>query len=245
MRADNQGEGGILALTALLPAKPGRPSRGRPVDRPILIGLGIFGAALLYGDGMITPAITVLGAVEGLQVATPLFSPYVLPLSVAIMVGIFVIQQFGTHRVGRPLRTRDDGLVRHDRRARRSHGSCSEPAVLGAFDPRHAVRSSSTTAGTDSWCWARSCSRSRAARRCTPTWGTSGSGRSGWPGSALVLPALLLNYFGQGALSCCDPAPRSSRSSSWRRAGCSTRSWSLRRWPRSSRRRRSSPAPSR
>jgi len=67
MRADNQGEGGILALTALL------PTRGRMA--PVLIGLGIFGAALLYGDGMITPAISVLGAVEGLQVEMPLFAP--------------------------------------------------------------------------------------------------------------------------------------------------------------------------
>ena len=101
MKADNQGEGGILALTALLPDSTGRPSRGRlAADRPLLIALGIFGAALLYGDGMITPAITVLGAIEGLQVATPFFSPYVLPLSVAIIVGIFVIQRFGTHRVG-------------------------------------------------------------------------------------------------------------------------------------------------
>ena len=68
MRADNQGEGGILALTALLPSRPGNGPRW-----PIFVLMGTFGAALLYGDGMITPAITVLGAVEGLKVATPLF----------------------------------------------------------------------------------------------------------------------------------------------------------------------------
>src|SRR2546426_6448140 len=79
MRADNQGEGGILALTALVPI------RGKGAT-PVLIALGIFGAALLYGDGMITPAISVLGAVEGLQVETPLFAPYVVPMSVAILV---------------------------------------------------------------------------------------------------------------------------------------------------------------
>ena len=67
----------------------------------MLIALGIFGAALLYGDGMITPAITVLGAVEGLKVATPLFDSYVVPIAVAILVGIFAIQQQGTHLVGR------------------------------------------------------------------------------------------------------------------------------------------------
>src|SRR5687768_16956417 len=72
MRADNQGEGGILALTALLPQRsPANPRW------PVLVLMGIFGAALLYGDGMITPAITVLGAVEGLKVATPLFEPFV------------------------------------------------------------------------------------------------------------------------------------------------------------------------
>src|SRR5882672_7009321 len=98
MRADNQGEGGILALTALVPARGMAAARRA---RPILIGLGIFGAALLYGDGMITPAISVLGAVEGLQVETPLFAPYVVPMSVAILVVLFLFQKYGTHRVGR------------------------------------------------------------------------------------------------------------------------------------------------
>jgi KUP system potassium uptake protein len=93
MRADNQGEGGILALTALLPT-------GIPMA-PVLIGLGIFGAALLYGDGMITPAISVLSAVEGLQVETPLFAPYVVPMAVAILVVLFLFQKYGTHSVGR------------------------------------------------------------------------------------------------------------------------------------------------
>ena len=85
LRADNHGEGGILALTALIPAGVARSTK------PVLIGLGIFGAALLYGDGMITPAITVLGAIEGLKVVTPLFEPYVVPLTVAILVGVFYI----------------------------------------------------------------------------------------------------------------------------------------------------------
>ena len=96
MRADNQGEGGILALTALLPQNNG--TRGR---WPLLVLMGLFGAALLYGDGMITPAITVLGAVEGLKVATPFFDPYVVPVTVVILVGVFAIQRHGTHRVGR------------------------------------------------------------------------------------------------------------------------------------------------
>ncbi len=76
MRADNQGEGGILTLTALIPGRNGvrEGTRGVAVGRPILILLGIFGAALLYGEGMITPAISILGAVEGLSVATPVFT---------------------------------------------------------------------------------------------------------------------------------------------------------------------------
>src|SRR5215203_5082467 len=96
MRADNQGEGGILALTALLP----QGSDGR-TRWAVLILMGIFGAALLYGDGMITPAITVLGAVEGIKVATPLFEPYVVPVAVVILIAVFAIQRHGTHSVGR------------------------------------------------------------------------------------------------------------------------------------------------
>src|SRR5687767_178352 len=93
LRADNKGEGGILSLTSLLPPR----GSGAPVG---LVLLGLFGAALLYGDGMITPAITVLGAIEGITVATPLFETYVVPLAVGILVGVFVIQRHGTHRVG-------------------------------------------------------------------------------------------------------------------------------------------------
>ena len=94
MRADNQGEGGILALTALLPAREG-------LRWSTLVLLGIFGACLLYGDGIITPAITVLGAIEGLKVATPLFDRYVVPIAVVILIGVFAIQRHGTDRVGR------------------------------------------------------------------------------------------------------------------------------------------------
>jgi KUP system potassium uptake protein len=94
MRADNQGEGGILALVALL--KP--VSRGRGLS--VVVGLGLFGAALLYGDGLITPAISVLSAVEGLKVATPVFEPYVVSLTVGILLALFFVQPYGTGRVG-------------------------------------------------------------------------------------------------------------------------------------------------
>ena len=96
LRADNHGEGGIMALTAL--ATPIR--RLAPSARPVLILLGIFGAALLYGDGIITPAISVLSAVEGLTVVTPFFGPYVIPLTAAIIVGLFLVQSKGTAKIG-------------------------------------------------------------------------------------------------------------------------------------------------
>src|SRR5581483_10684358 len=92
MRADNHGEGGILALAALL-----GPVRARPV----VLSLGLFGAALLYGDGAITPAISVLSAMEGLNVATPLFEPYVVPLTVVILLVLFAIQWHGTATIGK------------------------------------------------------------------------------------------------------------------------------------------------
>ena len=98
MRADNHGDGGILALLALvMPTQgSGRARRGRLA----LILLGLVGAALLWADGMITPAITVLGAIEGLEVATPVFRPFVVPIAVAILVGLFVVQKRGTARIG-------------------------------------------------------------------------------------------------------------------------------------------------
>ena len=96
MRADNKGEGGILALMALV----SQQSAKQTGTRASLIALGLFGAALLYGDGMITPAISVLGAVEGLQVATVFFEPYVVPVAVVILIGLFLIQSHGTERIG-------------------------------------------------------------------------------------------------------------------------------------------------
>ena len=129
MRADNQGEGGILALTALIPASPGKNGNA-------LILLGVFGAALLYGDGMITPAITVLGAIEGLNVATPFFEP----LRRADRGGHpdwRLCRAAARHRSGRPLlRSDHGGLVRAARRAGPAVDSfrslaCSAPSIRG------------------------------------------------------------------------------------------------------------------
>jgi KUP system potassium uptake protein len=200
MRADNQGEGGILALTALLPQPDDGGSRGR-----VLILMGLFGAALLYGDGMITPAITVLGAVEGLKLTTPLFDPYVVPLSVAILMVVFAIQRHGTHRVGRlfgPVMVvwfvviAVLGIVSMAR----------QPIVLTAVDPRYA----SSFFQDNGW-------HGFAVLGAVFLVVTGGEAlyadmghfgkrpiRLAW--FALVLPALLLNYFGQGALLLENPA---------------------------------------
>ena len=135
MRADNHGEGGIIALTALV-SPPSRPARGAG---RLLVLAGLFGAALLYGDSMITPAISVLSAVEGLRVATPVFEPFVLPITVLILVALFSVQSRGTARVGAvfgpimvlwflSLAALGAGeIIRH-------------PQVLAALDPRYALR---------------------------------------------------------------------------------------------------------
>lgn len=96
MRADNHGEGGIIALTALV-SPPSETPKG---SRKLLVLIGLFGAALLYGDSMITPAISVLSAIEGLEVATPVFQPYVIPITVVILIGLFSVQRRGTAGIG-------------------------------------------------------------------------------------------------------------------------------------------------
>ena len=96
MKADNDGEGGILALTALII----RQSRENRRERWLLVAIGLFGAALLYGDGMITPAISVLSAVEGLQIIAPAFGSLVIPVTIGILAVLFFMQHHGTAKVG-------------------------------------------------------------------------------------------------------------------------------------------------
>jgi KUP system potassium uptake protein len=206
MRADNQGEGGVLALTALVPGRIG--ARGGPArlaeGRPTLIALGIFGTALLYGDGMITPAISVLSAVEGLEVTTPLLRPYVIPVTVAILVALFLIQQNGTHRVGRLfgpvmiiwfVTIASLGLIWIVR----------EPSVLGAFDPRHAIAFFRDNGFAGFAVLGAVFLVVTGGEALYADMGHFGRKpiRLAW--FALVLPALLLNYFGQGALLLLDP----------------------------------------
>ncbi|MGH9240614.1 MAG: potassium transporter Kup [Vicinamibacterales bacterium] len=196
LRADNKGEGGILSLTSLLPPR----GSGAPVG---LVLLGLFGAALLYGDGMITPAITVLGAIEGITVATPVFEPYVVPVSVFILIVVFSVQQYGTHRIGRmygPIMVvwfvvlAVLGLTWIVR----------QPVVLGAINPVHAIAFFRDN-GLHSIAVL-------GAVFLVVTGGESLYADLGHFGRrpiriawfTLVLPSLLLNYFGQGALLLTD-----------------------------------------
>jgi KUP system potassium uptake protein len=207
MRADNQGEGGILALTALVPPREEAGERtglDSLLSRPTLILLGIFGAALLYGDGMITPAISVLGAVEGLRVATPVFDSYIVPLSVAILIGLFFVQKYGTNRVGGLfgpvmvlwfLTISILGIIAIAR----------VPSVLGAFNPFHAVhffRQNGLHGFTVLGAVFLAVTGGEALYADMGHFGKKPI-RFAW--FSLVLPALLLNYFGQGALLLQNP----------------------------------------
>ncbi len=135
LRFDNRGEGGILALMGLVGMDKNRSANVRRV----LIVLGVFGAALLYGDGMITPAISVLSAVEGLEIATPFFKPYVIPLTILVLIVLFFFQRRGTAGVGAvfgPIM-----LVWFSTLALMGiRGILWQPSVLFAINPMHAVR---------------------------------------------------------------------------------------------------------
>ena len=199
MRADNQGEGGILALTSLIQ----RPSTTRGA-RYALILLGIVGAALLYGDGMITPAITVLSAIEGVKVATPVLEPYVIPVAVAILAVVFGIQQYGTHRVGRlfgPVM-----LVWFSVLAILGVSwIVRQPSVIAAVNPAYAVaffRDNGWHGFTVLGAVFLVVTGGEALYADMGHFGKQPI-RLAWFG--LVLPALLLNYFGQGALLLLNP----------------------------------------
>jgi KUP system potassium uptake protein len=195
MRADNQGEGGVLALVSLV-LRAVRPGARR---QRVAIGLAMIGAALFYGDGILTPAISVLSAVEGLKVATPAFEPYIVPAAVAILSGLFLLQRRGTGGVGvlfGPVMClwfavlAVLGLLQ----------IVANPAVLGALNPSHAI------ALFGSYQWQAFVALGAVVLAVTGAealyidMGHFGRRpiRLAWLG--FVLPALLLNYFGQGAL---------------------------------------------
>ncbi len=121
MRADNRGEGGILALMSLIGANGFKPGF------KILTAMGLLGAALIYGDGVITPAISVLSALEGVNVASDGFKPYVMPMAVLILVALFATQRFGTEKIGRAFGPIMLALVPRDRACSACLPSCAIP----------------------------------------------------------------------------------------------------------------------
>jgi KUP system potassium uptake protein len=197
MRADNQGEGGILALTALATPDDGpRPRRG---GRWALILLGLFGTALLYGDGMITPAISVLSAVEGTTLASERMADFVVPLSVVILIALFAMQPRGTGKIGKvfgPVMLVWFivlGLLGL------SH-VLKNPAVLAALNPGHGVEFFRENTFAGFLALGSIFLVVTGGEALYADMGHFGKRpiKLGW--YSLVLPALLLNYFGQGAL---------------------------------------------
>jgi KUP system potassium uptake protein len=201
MRADNRGEGGILALTAL--ALRSVPKKGRRQE--IIIAVGLMGAALFYGDSVLTPAISVLSAVEGLKVATPAFEPYVLPIVIVLLVVLFSLQSHGTERVGRvfgPVMTLwfvTLGLlgIIH---------IFDNPRVLLALNPYYAIDTFVRFPGTSFILLGAVILAVTGAEALYTDMGHFGAQpiRLAWLG--LVFPSLLLNYFGQGALLLTTPS---------------------------------------
>ncbi len=200
MQADNRGEGGILALLALL--RPRVNVRGR---RWLLIMAGLFGSALLYGDGIITPAISVLGAMEGLAVAAPALQHWVIWISLVIIVGLFAVQKHGTAAVGKmfgPVTSVWFVCIA----ALGVHGILQEPDVLRALSPLHAVDFLSREGKTGFLVLAAVVLVVTGGEALYADMGHFGKRpiRLAW--FCFVLPALLLNYFGQGALLLRNPA---------------------------------------
>jgi len=199
MRADNEGEGGIMALIAKIQTVA-LSARGKVG----LIALGIFGAALFYGDGMITPAISVLSAVEGLEVVSPDLETLVVPITLAIITGLFAIQRFGTGAVGRmfgPVMATWFGVL--------ALGGTVEmlkaPAILKALSPTYGVQFFLDHPGIAFVALGAVVLAVTGAEALYADMGHFGRRpiRRAW--FALVFPALTLNYLGQGALVLRDP----------------------------------------
>jgi KUP system potassium uptake protein len=199
MRADNKGEGGIMALMALA-----RHPRRRRLGRGVIIVIGLFGTALFYGDGIITPAISVLSAVEGLQIAAPDLHPYIVPITVAVLVVLFYFQRKGTEKVGfffGPVML-IWFLVLAWLGARSIY---AHPMVLQAIDPRHAVQFFIQHGNHGFLALGAVVLAFTGAEALYADMGHFGKKpiQASW--FFLVFPALILNYFGQGALLLRDP----------------------------------------
>lgn len=198
LRMDNKGEGGVLALLSL--AFPERRGDG-PLKRfpSLMTLLGLFGAALLYGDGMITPAITVLGAMEGLEVVTDRLTNFVIPLSVVVLVGLFAIQRAGTGLIGRlfgPIMVTWFATIA----VLGISGIIVNPGVLKAFSPHYAAEFFRVNGWTGFAVLGSVVLVVTGGEALYADMGHFGVKpiRIAW--FTLVLPALLINYLGQGAL---------------------------------------------
>jgi KUP system potassium uptake protein len=197
LRLDNDGEGGILALLALVMRTLRAPEERRL--RSVLIGLGLFGAALLLGEGAITPAISVLSATEGLKVAAPELAPFVLPLSAVILFALFVIQKWGTASVGRlfgPVMLVwfvTIGILGAVEMARR-------PSIVVALNPWHGLRFLLDHGHMGFLVLGAVVLVITGAEALYADLGHFGRRPIRVVWFVVVLPALLLNYFGQGAL---------------------------------------------
>jgi len=198
MRADNQGEGGILALMSMT-------SANWTEGRRMLIVMGLFGAALLYGDGIITPAISVLSALEGLNVATDVFKPHVVSMAVAILFALFVIQRRGTARIAKasgPVMLLWFAVIA----ALGVAGISRYPAVIAAVDPRYGIAQLTGRGWSGIAVLGGVFLAMTGGEAMYADMGPIGRNpiRASWYG--IVLPALLLNYAGQVALFLDDPA---------------------------------------
>lgn len=200
LRADNHGEGGVIALTALL-----KPTNSKQIRRRFgLVALGLFGACLLYGDGMITPAISVLSAVEGLRIITPVFKPYVIPMTIVILGGLFFLQRRGTAKVGNLfgpvilvwfLILASLGITR----------IVHNPGILRAVFPWYGIRFLFHNQWDGFIVLGAVFLVATGAEALYADIGHFGKTpiRLAWFG--LVFPALILNYFGQGAVLLTEP----------------------------------------
>jgi KUP system potassium uptake protein len=200
MRADNRGEGGILALTALV-----MPKRGSTTAKAgLLVGLGVFGTALLYGDGIITPAISVLSAVEGLGEVSSSFDSWVIPIAVVILLGLFFVQSRGTGAVGKVfgpimviwfITLAVLGLSK----------VWSEPGIIASVNPYYAVQYFTHESGHAFLSLGSIFLVVTGGEALYADMGHFGRRpiTLGW--YAIVLPALLLNYWGQGAFLLQNP----------------------------------------
>src|ERR1700720_1258732 len=200
LRADNRGEGGLLALTALVLRRTSRSSK----QYTWIMAAGLVGAALFYGDGVITPAISVLSAVEGLKVATPLFDPYVIPISLALLFGLFLMQRHGTAAVGRlfgPVM-----LIWFLVLALLGvWGIAQQPRILLAVNPVYGIAVLWDAPGRGFLMLGAVFLAVTGTETLYADMGHFGRTalRTAW--LRLVFPALVLNYFGQGALLLGNP----------------------------------------